>query len=70
MSDLKDTIKMIMKYISTKQSSSNNKDLNTIKSSIKKDLFFKNQVGLSLEKSHSNENLNETYQKYKLHLMN
>ena len=69
MNDLKDTIKMIMKYISTKQNSSN-KDFNTIKSNIKKDLFFKNQVGLSLEKSHSNENLNETYQKYKLHIMN
>lgn len=69
MNDLKGTIKMIMKYISTKQNSSN-KDFNTIKSNIKKDLFFKNQVGLSLEKSHSNENLNETYQKYKLHIMN
>tara|TARA_B110000208_G_C11788618_1_gene436577 strand:+ start:1673 stop:1876 length:204 start_codon:yes stop_codon:yes gene_type:complete len=66
MSDLKNTIKMIMKYISNKKTPPDEKIFNSIKTTIKKDLFFKNHINVSLEKSHSNEKLNESYINYRL----
>ena len=66
MSDLKNTITMIMKYISNKKSTTEKKNFNSIKTTIKKDLFFKNHINVSLEKSYSNDKLNEIYINYKL----
>lgn len=66
MSDLMKTIKMIMSYISNKQ----NNDTGEINSkpcyilTIKKDLFFKNHVRKSLERSYSNDRLNNLFKSY------
>ena len=66
MSDLMKTIKMIMSYISNKH----NNDTDEINSkacyilTIKKDLFFKNHVRKSLERSYSNDKLNDLFKSY------
>ena len=66
MSDLMKTIKMIMNYISNKKENNteqiDNKACYIL--TIKKDLFFKNHVSKSLEKTYSNDKLNDLFKSY------
>ena len=65
MADLKKTIKLIMKYLTNKSESTDEVDLTKCYVlTIKKDLFFKNHIRNSLEKSYSNNKLNDLYTDY------
>lgn len=64
MSDLKNTIKMIMKYISKKNRSPNVQLSNCEVIIIKQDLFFKNHINNTLARSYSNDKLTDLYSDY------
>ena len=65
MSNLKKTIKLIMKYLTNKTEPIEETDMTKFYIlTIKKDLFFKNHINNSLEKSFSNDKLNELYTDY------
>jgi len=64
MSDLTNTIKMIMKYISKKRRSPEVQLSNCKVITIKQDLFFKNHINKSLNRSFSNDKLQDLYSNY------
>ena len=65
MNDLKKTIKMIMNYISKKPDLQHEDEgAECYILTIKKDLFFRNHIRNSLEKSFSNKKLSDLYNIY------
>jgi len=66
MSDLTHTIKLIMDYIAKKESFEMNSNINPQHAliTIKKDFFFKNHMGKSLEQIYKNNKLDNLYTNY------